>query len=135
MQTVEKHITRSRAMDASGMPVIPTTDQPAAACHCDSARVEKRGPLITTSVPPSTAAGLAARNAARPRGQYGSANEVCTTGPMASQMVWARPQVRSTTWSGTTNVPAARSARSPPTAQGASTWRTPTERSAHRLAR
>ena len=31
----------------------PTTDRPRAACQRDSARVEKRGPLTTTSVPPS----------------------------------------------------------------------------------
>jgi hypothetical protein len=40
--TVEKHIANSRAIDASGIPVMPTTDQPAAECHCDSARVLKR---------------------------------------------------------------------------------------------
>ena len=49
--------------------------------------------------------------------------------------VCARPQVRSTTWSGTTMVPGPRSGLSEPTADGASTCRTPTERSAHRLAR
>ena len=31
-----------------------TSDHPCAACHCDSARVENRGPSITTMVPPST---------------------------------------------------------------------------------
>jgi len=29
---------------------MPTTDHPAAACHCDSARLENRGPLTTTRV-------------------------------------------------------------------------------------
>ena len=36
------------------MPVIPTTSPPAAALRRDSARVENRGPWITTIVPPST---------------------------------------------------------------------------------
>ena len=33
---------------------MPTTVQPIAWWHCDSARVENRGPGMTTSVPPST---------------------------------------------------------------------------------
>ena len=70
--TEVKHSASSRATDASGMPVIPTTDQPAAECHCDSARLENRGPLITTSVPPSTSSVSASAwpsTAARPRAQ------------------------------------------------------------------
>ena len=46
---------------------------PAAACHRDSAREEKRGPLMTTSVPPSVPGNgeraTADTSAARPRGQ------------------------------------------------------------------
>lgn len=61
------------AIDASGMPVMPTTVPPVAACHCDSARLEKRGPLTTTRVPPSTTGSPARsavwRTADRPRGQ------------------------------------------------------------------
>ena len=63
----------SRARTASGCPVMPTTDQPWAENHRDSARVEKRGPSTTTSVPPSVTAQSAVRAAssatARPVGQ------------------------------------------------------------------
>ncbi len=52
---------------------MPTTDQPCAWCHNDSARVEKRGPSTTTSVPPSTGSQSRPRAAfsatARPVGQ------------------------------------------------------------------
>jgi hypothetical protein len=41
----------------------------------------------------------------------------------------------STSWSGRTNAPGPSSRRRPPTAHGASTWRTPISRRAHRLAR
>ena len=71
-------------MDASGMPVMPTTVPPRATFIRDSAFVENRGPWITTRVPPSTgrtAASPAPRIAARPRGQYGSAKPMCTTAP------------------------------------------------------
>ena len=51
---------------------------PAPAYHCDSARVENRGPSITTMVPPSTrcssARGRGRAGARAARGQYGSAN-------------------------------------------------------------
>ena len=68
-----KQSPSSRARDASGTPVMPTTDQPCAACHSDSARVENRGPLTTTRVPPSTTGSPRSRPAAsatcRPFGQ------------------------------------------------------------------
>ena len=72
----------SRARTASGCPVIPISVQPCAAYHCDSARVEKRGPSMTTSVPDPAGTQPAFRAAsiacARPDGQYGSANGTCT---------------------------------------------------------
>src|SRR5690349_5791215 len=95
---------------------MPTTDQPCAACHCDSARVENRGPLITTIVPSGTTL-PAAITVARPAGQYGSAAAVWTAGA-SSYTVCSRPQVRSTYWSGTTNVPGVSSGFSEPTAHG-----------------
>ncbi len=115
---------------------MPTTDHPIAACHRDSARVEKRGPSTTTIVPPSTAAQpcpcAAASATLRPSGQYGSANVVCTTfgtvpsgSGSPSKYVCVRDFVRSTSWSGTSSVPGPYSSRSPPTAHGPSTWRTP----------
>ena len=66
------------------MPVIPMIDQPWLWYSSDSARVENRGPLITTrrrrvhqravdGPRPPTAA------APRPRGQYGSANAMWVT--------------------------------------------------------
>ena len=53
---------------------MPTMWPPSAACQRDSARVENRGPLITTSVPPSAGQPrpvAAASAAARPRGSTG----------------------------------------------------------------
>ena len=55
-----------------------TSDQPAAAYDCDSARVEKRGPSMTTIAPPRLTDGSAAATAADSRSQYGSANGACT---------------------------------------------------------
>ncbi len=49
-----------------------TSENPAEANHRLSARVEKRGPWITTMVPPSTTPGRSV-TAARSVGQYGSA--------------------------------------------------------------
>ncbi len=54
----------SRARAASGYWVMLTTDHPAAENHCDSARVEKRGPWMTTTVPPSCTGTPSARAAA-----------------------------------------------------------------------
>ena len=54
---------------------MPTSDQPWAAYHFDSARVENRGPSMTTIVPPSTTSGSAARSVLADRPQYGSAKE------------------------------------------------------------
>ena len=104
----------------------------------DSARVEKRGPLTTVTVPPSSTVTPSARQAAsasaRRWSQYGSASAAWyVVGP--SKNVPSRPAVRSTSWSGITNVVGPRSARSDPTAQGATTWRTPSECSAQTLAR
>ena len=86
--TVVKHMASSRAMAASGIPVIPTTLQPACWCQRLSAREENRGPLTTTRVPPSSTASPASRAArtttGRPRGQYGSANPTWTTAPSSS---------------------------------------------------
>ncbi|CKP22050.1 Uncharacterised protein [Mycobacterium tuberculosis] len=50
---------------------------PAAANHWLSARVENRGPWITTMVPPSTTPGRPV-TAARSVGQYGSAKAAWT---------------------------------------------------------
>ena len=53
-----------------------TRVKPAAANHRLSARVENRGPSMTTMVPPSTTPGspvIAERNV----GQYGSAKDTC----------------------------------------------------------
>src|SRR6476661_5391863 len=69
--TVVKHMASSRAMAASGIAVIPTTDQPACWCQSDSAVEEKRRPLMTTSVPSSATSMPAPRTAltatSRPR--------------------------------------------------------------------
>ena len=46
-----------------------TRDQPCAAYHWDSARVEKRGPSMTTMAPPSTASGAAPSREPRSWGQ------------------------------------------------------------------
>ena len=50
-----------------------TRVKPCRANHWLSARVENRGPWITTMVPPSTTPGSSV-TAARSVGQYGSAN-------------------------------------------------------------
>ena len=42
---------------------------PCAAYHCDSARVENRGPSMTTMVPPRRTSGAAATSASETRGQ------------------------------------------------------------------
>ena len=52
--------------------------QPCAAYDCDSARVENRGPSITTIAPPRLMSGSAAATAVESRSQYGSANGACT---------------------------------------------------------
>ncbi len=62
------------------------TPQPIAENHLLSARVEKRGPWITTTVPPSRMSRPCARPVSsrmlRRSGQYGSAAETCVvTGP------------------------------------------------------
>src|SRR5207244_12842565 len=101
---------------------MPTTDQPCAACHWDSARVENRGPLITTMVPPATTVSLpTATTVRRPAGQYGSAGDTCTTGPVASYSVCPRPQVRATNWPGITRGPGVRQGVSGPTVLGPDT--------------
>ena len=51
-----------------------TSDQPWAAWCWDSARVENRGPSITTIVPPAVTSGAAVATASPSREQYGSAN-------------------------------------------------------------
>ena len=51
---VVKHRASSRARRASGIVVMPTMSQPACWCITDSARDEKRGPFMTTSVPSVT---------------------------------------------------------------------------------
>ena len=62
------------------------TSHPASWNHFDSARVEKRGPLTTTTVPPSRT-GIPSSRAvstriARSSGQNGSAAETCVvSGP------------------------------------------------------
>jgi hypothetical protein len=57
---------------------MPTSVQPWAANHWDSARVEKRGPSMTTRVPELAGAQPCSRAVAmateRTDGQYGSAN-------------------------------------------------------------
>src|SRR5919202_6781002 len=98
----------SRASTASGYWVMLTTSQPADENHLDSARVEKRGPWMTTTVPPSwtvTPSDRAASTAAlASSGQYGSANETWAgSGP--SKNVSGRADVRSTSWSHTTKWP------------------------------
>ena len=50
--------------------------KPAEANHRLSARVENRGPSMTTIVPPSTTSGSPVA-AARSVGQYGSAKDTC----------------------------------------------------------
>ncbi len=65
---------------------MPMMVQPCAAYQRDSARVEKRGPSMITSVPSgarsSHPAALAAETATdRPTGQYGSANWTWTAPP------------------------------------------------------
>ena len=59
-----------------------TTAPPMLAYQRDSARVENRGPSITTIVPPSTRSNpvrsATARTTERPVGQYGSAKLTCT---------------------------------------------------------
>ena len=61
-----------------------TTSQPEAEYQADSARVEKRGPWMTTTVPPSRtgipSAPAEATSSVRSSGQYGSAAETCVTG-------------------------------------------------------
>ena len=116
---------------------MPTTDQPCAACHRDSARVEKRGPSITTSVPPSTGSQsrprAAVSAAARPAGQYGSAkrhvHDVRHRAVRERQPVEVGlrrgPSYGRPAGPGTSSVPGPYSGRRPPTAHGPSTWRTP----------
>ena len=113
---------------------MPMIDQPCDWNSSDSARDEKRGPLTTTSVPPSRASPPATA-AACPRGQYGSAKLACPTPSPASKKVCARPCVRSASWSGTTSVPVGSDVVSEPTADSDTTCRTPRLRSAQRLAR
>src|SRR5581483_7051834 len=112
------------------------TSIPADRYHADSARVENRGPWITTTVPPEwhrIPSALAAATTDEPSsGQYGSANDRCS-GPRKN--VSARPHVRSTSWSHTTKSPGCTSGRSDPTAHGPSRRVTPTDRMAHTLAR
>ena len=109
---------------------MPTTDQPIAACHRDSARVEKRGPSMTTMVPPSTACqprpSAAPSAASRPIGQYGIGERGVhdVAGPCRPAAAHRRRRsatrafVRSTSWSGTSSVPGPYSSRRPPTAHG-----------------
>src|ERR687885_923185 len=101
-----------------------TTSHPAAENHLDSARVENRGPWMTTTVPVScttTPSVRAASTAAlASSGQYGSANDTWAgSGP--SKNVSARPEVRSTSWSQTTKWPGFTWGWSDPTEHGAST--------------
>ena len=115
-----------------------TRSQPIERNQALSARVEKRGPSITTTVPPSCmgspSSPPAASSVARRSAQYGSAADTCrTSGP--SKNVCARLVVRSTNWSQTTNVPGGRSGRREPAAQGATIRVTPIDRSAQRFAR
>ena len=74
-----KHSASSRASAASGIAVMPMMVAPLRWYSADSARVEKRGPLITTRVPPSVSSvpvpAAARPAAARPVGQYGSAKD------------------------------------------------------------
>ena len=82
----------------SGNCVIPITSPPTCANIFDSARVENRGPSITTIVPPSRCAipipAAVETSASRISGQYGSANDTCVvTGP--SKNVYARDFVKS----------------------------------------
>src|SRR4051794_41133650 len=85
------------------------TSQPAERYHADSARVENRGPWMTTTVPDECTVTPSAGDPAisttdRSSGQYGSAKDTCpTTGP--SKNVSGRPHVRSTSWSTTTKSP------------------------------
>ena len=60
--------------------------KPAAWNHFDSARVEKRGPWMTTTVPPSRtlmpSSSALSTSRRRRSGQYGSAAETCVvSGP------------------------------------------------------
>ena len=107
-------------------------DQPCAANHWDSARVENRGPSTTTIAPPSMMSGLR-RDRRAQRGQYGSAKLTCSRRSRSRSACDC--VVRSTSWSGTTSAPGPRSGVRLPTAQGPKTRRTPSARSAHRFAR
>ena len=87
----DRRCSRGRARGRAPPPVRrscrrPTS--PASACHSDSARVENRGPLTTTRVPPSTRAArgrdAAASGCARPSGSRGRRSATCTTGPTSS---------------------------------------------------
>ena len=136
---VVKHIASSRASEASGMPVIPTTVQPAclvparlgprreARAVDDHQRAGRDG---------RSAGGLGGAQDGGPAARaVGVGEPGVDDGPSPSKTVWSRPHVRSTTWSGTTTVPGPWAGTSEPTAQGASTCRTPTARRAQRLAR
>ena len=130
----------SLASAASGCWVMLTTSQPALRNHVDSARVEKRGPWTTTTVPPSCTViprrRAPATNAARSAGSYGSASDTWW-GPSAneSKNVSGRPHVRSTNWSHTTKSPGWMCGCSEPAANGPSSARTPSSFIAHTFAR
>ena len=75
-----------------------TTSQPEAENHADSARVEKRGPWMTTTVPPSRtgipSAPAESTSSARSSGQYGSAAETCVTARPAAVVERVRATAR-----------------------------------------
>src|SRR5712691_13359602 len=116
-----------------------TTSQPIDENHRLSARVEKRGPWMTTTVPRSwmgrPRALAAAVASSRRTGQYGCAVLTWTTLGPAAKKVSARPEVLSTNWSQTTKSPGLIRGCKLPAALGAITRVTPTDESAHRLAR
>ncbi len=99
----------SAASGTSGVIVMLIVWPPASRIHTDSARVEKRGPWITTHVPVgrngTSSAAMASIAARRSTGSKGSAKDRCCT--WSSKKVSARPHVRSISWSVTTNVPGA----------------------------
>ena len=100
----------------------------------DSARVENRGPWMTSTVAPSTSSGHASSASRRAREPNGSANgRWRTVDP--SKYESARPCVRSTSWSATAMVPIGRSGSSDPTAAVEMSTRTPMDASAQTIAR
>ena len=128
----------SEASTTSGYWVMLTMCAPTARNQSDSARVENRGPWITTTVPDgakSSSRPARAATAVRRRiGSNGSAAARCATLPR-SKKVSARPDVRSMNWSVTTSRPGGYSGLTPPTAEDEMMAVTPSEASAQMFAR